>query len=60
MDYEIRFVYGHVEVYDQAGRFGSPPTPSGRRWRNWKTTRRSSLWRRAATRKNGRPVAAVF
>ena len=21
MDYEIRFVYGHVEVYDQAGRF---------------------------------------
>ena len=21
MDYEIRFVYGHVEVNDQAGRF---------------------------------------
>ena len=21
MDYEIRFVYGHVEVYDQEGRF---------------------------------------
>ena len=21
MDYEIRYVHGHVEVYDQAGRF---------------------------------------
>lgn len=21
MNYEIRYVYGHVEVYDQAGRF---------------------------------------
>ena len=21
MSYEIRYVYGHVEVYDQAGRF---------------------------------------
>ncbi len=21
MDYEIRWVYGHVEVYDNAGRF---------------------------------------
>lgn len=21
MDYEIRYVYGHVEVYDQWGRF---------------------------------------
>ena len=29
MNYEIRYVRGHVEVYDQAGRFRSPPHPGG-------------------------------
>ena len=29
MNYEIRYVRGHVEVYDQAGRFRFPPAPGG-------------------------------
>ena len=29
MNYEIRYVRGHVEVYDQAARSGSPPAPGG-------------------------------
>ena len=30
MNYEIRYVRGHVEVYDQAGRFRSPHVPKRR------------------------------
>ena len=33
MNYEIRYVRGHVEVYDQMGRFRLPPHPVG--WRVW-------------------------
>ena len=29
MNYEIRYVRGHVEVYDQAGRFRSPAAAGG-------------------------------
>ena len=29
MNYEIRYVRGHVEVYDQAARFSPPATPRG-------------------------------
>ena len=29
MNYEIRYVRGHVEVYDQAGRFRSPAAREG-------------------------------
>ena len=29
MNYEIRYVRGHVEVYDQAGRFRFPGAPEG-------------------------------
>ena len=29
MNYEIRYVRGHVEVYDQMGRFRSAPDPVG-------------------------------
>ena len=29
MNYEIRYVRGHVEVYDQAGRFRSPADEGG-------------------------------
>ena len=29
MNYEIRYVRGHVEVYDQMGRFRFPPHSEG-------------------------------